>query len=226
MSSPAALRRTQHRNRNAYEASVERVVTAIENDIADLHTVDSMAAIAGFSHFHFSRIFTALTGLPPGQYLLAARIRRAMHLLATTDLSVTEITRRVGCCSIGTFSNRFSDIVGVGPQSYRYLSSAVRSITPPDAIAAAVKKAAETTEARKCLIKPGEYLLLELLRHTGQIEVDADGSARLGGRRCDAPLARLGSPALNLVEADTDRRRWRLTPAGADLLDRHLTNAP
>ena len=68
---------------------------------------------------HLSRQFRLAYGESPYSYLMTRRIERAMALLRRGDLSVTEVCFEVGCSSLGTFSTRFTELVGVPPSVYR-----------------------------------------------------------------------------------------------------------
>ncbi len=68
---------------------------------------------------HLSRQFKLAYGEPPYSYLMTRRIERAMSLLRRGDLSVTDVCFAVGCSSLGTFSTRFAELVGVSPDAYR-----------------------------------------------------------------------------------------------------------
>ena len=68
---------------------------------------------------HLSRQFRLAYGESPYSYLMTRRIERAMALLRRGDLSVTEVCFAVGCSSLGTFSTRFTELVGVPPSTYR-----------------------------------------------------------------------------------------------------------
>ena len=81
--------------------------------------VASLARTALMSPGHFSRQFRTAYGESPYSYLMTRRIERAMALLRCTDLSVTEICFAVGCSSLGTFSTRFTELVGMSPSAYR-----------------------------------------------------------------------------------------------------------
>ncbi|MBN9216042.1 MULTISPECIES: helix-turn-helix transcriptional regulator [unclassified Microbacterium] len=81
--------------------------------------VESLARDVHLSAGHLSRQFKLAYGESPYAYLMTRRIERAMTLLRTTDRSVTEICFAVGCQSLGTFSTRFSELVGVAPSVYR-----------------------------------------------------------------------------------------------------------
>jgi hypothetical protein len=80
-----------------------------------------MAEMANLSPYHFSRTFRQVTGIPPGQFLTAWRLERAKQLLLRTDLGVAEICFEVGYESVGTFTTRFKDLVGLPPGRMRRL---------------------------------------------------------------------------------------------------------
>lgn len=79
----------------------------------------AMADAAGFSRYHFAREFKVAFGETPGGYLSRRRVERAKDLLAAADLTVTEICMVVGFTSLGSFSRRFSELVGCSPTVYR-----------------------------------------------------------------------------------------------------------
>lgn len=81
--------------------------------------VPTMAAAAYMSPAHFSRQFRAAYGETPYNYLMTRRIERAKALLRRGDLSVTDVCMAVGCTSLGSFSSRFTELVGVTPSAYR-----------------------------------------------------------------------------------------------------------
>lgn len=81
--------------------------------------VEALARGVHMSAGHFSREFRQAYGESPYGYLMTRRIERAMALLRRGDLSVTEVCFAVGCSSLGTFSSRFSELVGVPPSVYR-----------------------------------------------------------------------------------------------------------
>jgi AraC-like DNA-binding protein len=89
----------------------------------------AIAREAGCSPYHFLRSFHAAYGETPGRYLTRRRIERAMDLLRATNLTVTEICFLVGFSSLGSFSARFSELVGASPTAYR--AEAVRTGGPP-----------------------------------------------------------------------------------------------
>ena len=81
--------------------------------------VNALARAALMSTAHFSRQFRATYGETPYGYLMTRRIERAKALLRRGDLTVTEVCFEVGCASLGTFSTRFTELVGVPPSTYR-----------------------------------------------------------------------------------------------------------
>ena len=81
--------------------------------------VSALARVALMSTAHFSRQFRAAYGETPYSYLMTRRIERAKALLRSSDLSVTEVCLEVGCTSLGSFSARFTQVVGQTPSAYR-----------------------------------------------------------------------------------------------------------
>ncbi|MBF6334290.1 helix-turn-helix transcriptional regulator [Nocardia abscessus] len=93
-------------------------------DLADRHyadplNLDELAAAAGVSKYHFLRAFAAVYGLTPAAYLAERRIERAQDLLRATNLTVTEVCMLVGYSSLGSFSSKFRQLVGVTPSQYQ-----------------------------------------------------------------------------------------------------------
>ena len=86
---------------------------------ADAITVDELAAVAGLSRAHFSRMFTKTFGESPRAYLQGRRLERAAALLRYTDRSVAEICMMVGLQSIGSFTSSFARVFGKPPAAYR-----------------------------------------------------------------------------------------------------------
>ncbi len=81
--------------------------------------VSAVARRTGFSYFHFIRLFRAVFGGTPHQYRSRAQIEKARHLLILTDYSVTRICLEVGFTSLGSFSSRFSQRVGMSPSAFQ-----------------------------------------------------------------------------------------------------------
>lgn len=103
-------------------SAVERAINRIWDGYAEQLTLSDIASSAILSRFHFSRIFKEATGVSPGRFLSAVRICQAKRLLLTTSLNVTDICFAVGYNSLGSFTNHFTDSVGVSPSRFRHLS--------------------------------------------------------------------------------------------------------
>lgn len=91
----------------------------MDRDYADPLDVPALARAALMSPGHFSRSFRAAYGETPYSYLMTRRIERAKALLRRGDLSVTDVCMAVGCTSLGSFSSRFTELVGESPSAYR-----------------------------------------------------------------------------------------------------------
>jgi len=104
-------------------ALLRRVRDRIDRDYAQPLDVDELARGVHLSAGHLSREFRAVYGESPYSYLMTRRIERAMTLLRRGDMSVTEVCFAVGCSSLGTFSTRFSELVGMSPSTYRRLAA-------------------------------------------------------------------------------------------------------
>ena len=93
-------------------------------DLADRHyadplDLDELASSAGVSKYHFLRCFAATCGKTPALYLAERRIERAQDLLRATNLTVTEVCMFVGYSSLGSFSTKFRQLVGMSPSEYQ-----------------------------------------------------------------------------------------------------------
>ena len=106
--------------------AVKRVIETVNDKLDEPLTMDEMAEIAYMSPFHFNRVFHQITGVPPKQFLYAMRIESAKRLLLTTDMSVTDICFEVGYNSLGTFTTRFTKLVGLSPRELRYLAEDIQ----------------------------------------------------------------------------------------------------
>ncbi|MEU5215205.1 helix-turn-helix transcriptional regulator [Streptomyces sp. NPDC020807] len=91
----------------------------MDRDYALPLDVPALARVALMSTGHFSRSFRAAYGETPYGYLMTRRVERAKALLRRGDLSVTEVCFAVGCTSLGSFSSRFTELVGESPSAYR-----------------------------------------------------------------------------------------------------------
>jgi AraC-like DNA-binding protein len=105
-------------------ARLRRVRDRIDRESARPLNVEALARTEHMSAGHLSRQFRLAYGESPYSYLMTRRIERAMALLRRGDLTVTEVCFAVGCSSLGTFSTRFTELVGVPPGSYRRTATA------------------------------------------------------------------------------------------------------
>jgi AraC-like DNA-binding protein len=100
-------------------AHLRRARDLMDREYARPLEVAALAHAALMSSAHFSRQFRAAYGETPYAYLMTRRIERAKALLRRSDLSVTEVCMAVGCSSLGSFSARFTQLVGATPTAYR-----------------------------------------------------------------------------------------------------------
>ena len=100
-------------------ARLRRVRDRIDREYAQPLDVEALARGAHMSAGHLSREFRQAYGESPYSYLMTRRIERAMDLLRRDELTVTEVCFTVGCSSLGTFSTRFTELVGMPPSVYR-----------------------------------------------------------------------------------------------------------
>ncbi|ETD30097.1 helix-turn-helix transcriptional regulator [Williamsia sp. D3] len=100
-------------------ALLRRVRDRIDREYAEPLNVEALARGVNMSAGHLSRQFKLAYGESPYSYLMTRRIERAKALLQRGDLNVTEVCFAVGCSSLGTFSTRFTELVGMSPSTYR-----------------------------------------------------------------------------------------------------------
>lgn len=82
-------------------------------------TLEELAGVASLSKYHFLRLFKSTYGVTPMEYVSRRRIERAQDLLRATNLTVTEVCMAVGFSSLGSFSNRFTALVGENPSDFQ-----------------------------------------------------------------------------------------------------------
>ncbi|HET8718057.1 MAG TPA: helix-turn-helix transcriptional regulator [Nocardioidaceae bacterium] len=116
---PRAVPTSRQAERLRELALLRRVRDRIDREYQQPLDVESLARAVHLSAGHLSRQFRAAYGESPYSYLMTRRIERAMALLRRGDLSVTEVCFEVGCASLGTFSTRFRELVGMPPSVYR-----------------------------------------------------------------------------------------------------------
>ena len=100
-------------------AHLRRARDHVDRNYREPLDLEELARIAGVSKYHFARSFEATYGETPIRYLTRRRIERAQDLLRTANLTVTEVCMTVGFASLGSFSARFSQLVGESPTAYR-----------------------------------------------------------------------------------------------------------
>lgn len=127
-------------------ARLRRVRDRIDREFAQPLDVESLARGAHMSAGHLSREFKRAFGESPYSYLMTRRIERAMALLRRGDLSVTEVCFAVGCQSLGTFSTRFTELVGVPPSTYRR-EVAAQPVEIPSCVVKTVTRPVRNREA-------------------------------------------------------------------------------
>ena len=128
-------------------ARLRRVRDRIDREYAQPLDVEALARGAHMSAGHLSRRFRLAYGESPYSYLMTRRIERAMALLRRGDLSVTEVCFAVGCSSLGTFSTRFTELVGMPPSAYRRQEPRATAGIPP-CVAKQVTRPVRNREAR------------------------------------------------------------------------------
>ena len=125
---------------------LRRVRDRIDREYAQPLNVEALARGAHMSAGHLSRTFRVAYGESPYRYLMTRRIERAMAMLRQGDRSVTDVCFAVGCSSLGTFSSRFTELVGMSPSAYRRTTHATAGIPP--CVAKQVTRPIRNREAR------------------------------------------------------------------------------
>ena len=114
----------------AHIQAARRAIQTMHTHLHERLTLEDLASVAYLSPSHFHRVFCRLIGIPPGEFLSALRLQAARRLLVTTSLSVTDICFEVGYTSIGSFTTRFTQLVGLSP---RLLRQRAHAFEPPPA---------------------------------------------------------------------------------------------
>ncbi len=127
--------------------SLRQVRDRIDREYAAPLDVEALARGVAMSSGHLSRQFRAAYGESPYSYLMTRRVERAMALLRTGEWSVTDACFEVGCSSLGTFSTRFTELVGVPPSTYRREAARPSASIPP-CVAKQVTRPVRNQEAR------------------------------------------------------------------------------
>ncbi len=126
---------------------LRRARDLMDRDYAEPLDVPALARFSLMSPGHFSRSFRAAYGETPYSYLMTRRIERAKALLRQGDLTVTDVCFAVGCSSLGSFSSRFTELVGESPSSYRARSHD-ESATIPACVAKVYTRPVRNREAK------------------------------------------------------------------------------
>ncbi len=116
---PVSSNRAVSEQRRRDLVRLRRIKDRIDREYAQPLDVEALARGEHMSAGHLSRAFRQAYGESPYSYLMTRRIERAMALLRRGDLSVTEVCFEVGCSSLGTFSTRFTELVGMPPSAYK-----------------------------------------------------------------------------------------------------------
>jgi AraC-like DNA-binding protein len=124
----------------AYGQTVERVIESMHAHLSEPLSLEEMADIACLSPFHFNRVFRSITDIPPGEFLASLRLAAAKRLLLTTTLSVTDVCFELGYTSLGTFTTRFKQFVGVSPLQLRQMADDIASVPIQKMLAAHTEK--------------------------------------------------------------------------------------
>ncbi len=104
------------------DKAVERAIKCIWERYSEPLSLTEIAGSALLSRFYFARVFRAVTGVTPGRFLAAVRIYQAKRMLLSTSMTITYISFAVGYNSIGSFTNYFTQSVGVSPSRFRHMS--------------------------------------------------------------------------------------------------------
>ena len=127
-------------------ARLRRVRDRIDREYAQPLNVESLADGVHMSAGHLSRQFKLAYGESPYSYLMTRRIERAMAMLRRGELSVTDVCFAVGCASLGTFTTRFTELVGMSPGAYRR-EQAQATVGIPSCVARQVTRPIRNREA-------------------------------------------------------------------------------
>jgi AraC-like DNA-binding protein len=157
---------------------VERALTFMRQNVNEPIVLHDLADAAYLSPFHLTRLFRVATGASPGAFLAALKLADAKRLLLTTDMPVAEVCFAVGYRALGTFTSRFTRLVGVPPRQLRRL---------PDLIAATQFAGRGLPPTSAAWRQSREYIV-------GRVDGPAAASSSLRARSC-GPKSRLLSPA-------------------------------
>ncbi|TSB17589.1 helix-turn-helix transcriptional regulator, partial [Streptomyces benahoarensis] len=168
---------------------LRRVRDLVDREYAEPLDVPALARVALMSAGHFSRSFRAAFGETPYGYVMTRRIERAKALLRRGDLSVTEVCFAVGCTSLGSFSSRFTELVGESPSVYRARSHEAGAAVPPCIAKIFTRPTRPVRSVRRDAGKAAAASAgAAAAARTGSADADADAGA---GAAAAGPAARL-----------------------------------
>jgi AraC family transcriptional regulator len=110
-----------------HEKAVMRVIELLRSDPSRTWSIRDMARAAFMSPFHFIRVFQEVAGIPPCKFQWALKLHTAKQLLLLTNMSILDTSRKVGYSSLGTFTRRFSELVGFSPNRFRHFAKTAHS---------------------------------------------------------------------------------------------------
>lgn len=105
-----------------HEKAVIRVIELLRSDPNRTWSIKDLARAAFMSPFHFIRVFQEVAGIAPCKFQWALKVHTAKQLLLLTDMSILDVSMEVGYNSLGTFTRRFSELVGVSPNRFRHFA--------------------------------------------------------------------------------------------------------
>jgi AraC family transcriptional regulator len=130
---------------SAHAQAVECVIETMHAHLQEVLSLEDLASVACLSPAHFNRVFRRVVGIPPVEYLTALRFQRARQLLLLTSLKITDICFEVGYTSTGSFTSRFTQLVGLSP---RQLRQRAHAFEPSPGVVAARRPAAVSVPGR------------------------------------------------------------------------------
>jgi AraC-like DNA-binding protein len=137
---------------------VERVISAMRGQLDQPMTLRELARIGFASPYHFNRTFRQITGVPPLQFLYALRLEAAKRMLTETQKKVIDICYEVGYSSVGTFTRRFADVLGVSPVRFRKLTGRrSKSSSPAGADGLAGARLSHGSQVSGCVTAPAHF---------------------------------------------------------------------
>jgi AraC family transcriptional regulator len=110
-----------------HEKAVTRVIELLRSDPSRTWSIKDMARAAFMSPFHFIRVFQQVAGIAPCKFQWALKVHTAKQMLLLSNMSIVDISMKIGYSSLGTFTRRFSELVGVSPNRFRHLAKSTNS---------------------------------------------------------------------------------------------------